>query len=736
MKCKLVCNFLLTVLLAGLPGLVMAAAISDFDSTQPRGANFEPGFQRYNEQGLDLSPAIDGFAAPQRVGDGATYREWAGMTMGNAARDPAFFATVNVANQDFLNMLYAAAAKGLDTYNPDLETLVGIGTAREVVCALKLYDPDFGNPCSPGGEIRLLPEDKLPLTADICLRCHTPVGWMEGHSEPETPHAPFLKGQFWGVSFLETPLDGSGNPRSADLTVESEAEMEGMQCEYCHRAKQNPAMKRQSRFDGSWMAAGGGSFFVDRYDTMRDRHHLRYGTIMPENNVTLFGQPGEKYICWSCHQWECGLFGCDIQAIRDCAVCHQRSTEKVAENPGYVPFCKEFDAGGNCLDARYDVEQERHFCGSCHDVTNPLIYTQTPGVDRMLHPIERTYTEWYWSDYRDQTACTDCHVPMQFQGAQTWLLYPGLNDMWGEVDLPWTQPPYNYPVNPSREQAYMDAMQRNREFMQQEAADIAIVNTPDSTQKDQPLTVNVKVTNKSGHKLPSGFAEGRQMWIHLAATDGSGATIFESGYMLPDGSLARKEYRENGATVPDPGKTMIKVYEQLVLAEGYKDFKLDGFSILDEDRDGTVSHKEEEFHFVLMNYIEKDNRIPPKGYNKAAYMKDGAFIVPHDPKDTDYPTGQNWDVTPYTFTIPANVTGTVRVTATLKYQTFNREYMEFLNEMDREPTESHGGRARDLPAGRYGSSPTWGNATYQMWLDNDNGRPVVITSAAKEVLVQ
>lgn len=284
----------------------------------------------------------------------------------------------------------------------------------------------------------------------------------------------------------------------------------------------------------------------------------------------------------------------------------------------------------------------------------------------------------------------------------------------------------------------MDAMQKNLQFMQQHAADIEIIDTPDTVTAGEQLTVKVKVTNRTGHKLPSGFAEGRQMWIHLRVTDDGGTVLFNSGYLLPDGSLARKEYFDasQGGTVSDLGKTMIKVYEQLILAKGYDTFELDGYNILDTNRDGIVTHQEKEFHFVLMNYVEKDNRIPPKGFNKDAYQADGAFIIPYDPKDTDYPSGQHWDVTPYTFTIPTGITGTVHVTAYLKYQTFNREYMMFLEQTDRENTEENGGRARDLPTGPFEHSPTWGKVMYQLWQDNDKGRPVEMGSASADVVVQ
>ena len=35
--------------------------------------------------------------------------------------------------------------------------------------------------------------------------------------------------------------------------------------------------------------------------------------------------------------------------------------------------------------------------------------------------------------------------------------------------------------------------------------------------------VSVRVINETGHKLPSGYPEGRRIWINLKAFDGGGA---------------------------------------------------------------------------------------------------------------------------------------------------------------------------------------------------------------------
>src|SRR5262249_7368757 len=42
-------------------------------------------------------------------------------------------------------------------------------------------------------------------------------------------------------------------------------------------------------------------------------------------------------------------------------------------------------------------------------------------------------------------------------------------------------------------------------------------------------TLSVRVTNESGHKLPTGYPEGRRMWLHVRAFDAGRRVVFESG---------------------------------------------------------------------------------------------------------------------------------------------------------------------------------------------------------------
>jgi hypothetical protein len=522
---------------------------------------------------------------------------------------------------------------------------------------------------------RLQPENQIPVVADLCLRCHTPPGWLEGHSEPQNPTAPFLKGQFWGTEFVDFPGDPD-LPRLWDPTVESESEIDGIQCDVCHRMEDN--YKIQSNYDGSWLPSGNAGYLFQRTD------HL-------DHTVD-------------------GVF---------------------TQNPNH------------------DFLNSAEFCGTCHNVTNPIMKTKTEingTVADALHPVERTYTEWYWSDFgpngpaEKQATCQACHQPMKFLGAQTWLIDPGLGDLWGNMDEKWTQPPYNYRVPINRTSpvldpdckdaanpecwlpgAYPAAAERNRAFMQR-AASIEILNAPAKIEGQRSFAATVRVTNNTGHKLPTGYPEGRRMWIDIQAIDlSTGQTLFHSG-------------KFNRGKIKNPQSA--KIYEMVSIAEGYDDLTFEGFNILDLNKNGRVSHREKEFHFILGNKVEKDNRIPPAGFNKEAYIADAAYIVPRDRLDNDYESGQNWDDTTYRIRVPQWVKGPLEITATLKYQTFSKEFVKFLNKEDKEKTQERGGRARNIPkTGKFGHYKTWGKVIHKIWKENGYGEPVEMASASQIVEV-
>ncbi|TPW16058.1 MAG: hypothetical protein FD129_792, partial [bacterium] len=310
-------------------------------------------------------------------------------------------------------------------------------------------------------------------------------------------------------------------------------------------------------------------------------------------------------------------------------------------------------------------------CGTCHDVSNPVYekvsdddyapgpFDTAPGpVQASIHqPIERTFSEWGASSfpagvYAPEFAgvkpdgivstCQDCHMAdvvgkgcnnvnaptrsdlgfHDFTGGNAWMpgviagLYPG------EVDA-----------------GALAAAAGRAVAMLAKAAVIDV----ELSAAGGGLEATVAVTNRTGHKLPTGYPEGRRMWIHLAGYDGGGALVYESG-----------------------------AYDAAT-------------GVLTEDAAARIS-----FHFVLNDTIYKDNRIPPAGFTNAAFTTFGGRPVETGhPASPRYADGQNWDSAVY----PLPLT-TRKVVATLRYQSTSKEYVEFLR--DENTTDGAGQALYDL----------------------------------------
>jgi PKD repeat protein len=188
----------------------------------------------------------------------------------------------------------------------------------------------------------------------------------------------------------------------------------------------------------------------------------------------------------------------------------------------------------------------------------------------------------------------------------------------------------------------------------------------------------VRVTNETGHKLPSGYPEGRRIWINLQVYDDASALIKESGAYDP----------ATGVLTHD---AEAKIYE---IKPGLSADLADALQL----------PAGPSFHFVLNNMIYSDNRIPPLGFTNANFE-----MIQSPPVDYTYADGQNWDET--TYAVPANA---ARVVANLYYQTLSKEYVEFLR--DENITDD------------------WGNILYDLWNNNGKSAPVVMKTATFDIV--
>jgi hypothetical protein len=184
-------------------------------------------------------------------------------------------------------------------------------------------------------------------------------------------------------------------------------------------------------------------------------------------------------------------------------------------------------------------------------------------------------------------------------------------------------------------------------------------------------TAQVKITNQTGHKLPSGYPEGRRIWINLATYDIDGSLISESG-----------AYNYDTAELTKEGT---KIYEAKL-----------GMSQEVATAAGEGYQAGESFHFALNNVVIKDNRIPPRGFTNANFA-----TIQSPPVAYTYNDGEYWDVTNYE--LPE---GTNKVTVKLLYQTTSKEYVEFLRDNN---------KTNDA-----------GQTMYNLWVAHGKSAPIVM----------
>jgi hypothetical protein len=212
------------------------------------------------------------------------------------------------------------------------------------------------------------------------------------------------------------------------------------------------------------------------------------------------------------------------------------------------------------------------------------------------------------------------------------------------------------------------------EYMLQNAADLNAVQIVDD--------LKVTVTNRTGHKLPTGYPEGRRIWINVQFYNDANEIIAESGAYDPNsGVLSHDEYA--------------KIYE----VEPAIDETVSGITGLPVGPS---------FHFVLNSTVEKDNRIPPRGFTNAAFANFGGSPVHYS-----YDDGQYWDDTEYPLPI-----GATSAQVTLYYQSTSKEFIEFLRDENNDP--NHGA----------------GQVMYDLWEANDKCPPEVMKQIQVDLILR
>jgi hypothetical protein len=206
----------------------------------------------------------------------------------------------------------------------------------------------------------------------------------------------------------------------------------------------------------------------------------------------------------------------------DCESCHNISARTGLDNGAYVlspkahgkptKFGPRKDAVSPYHDTVYSgLHTRSDFCGTCHNVTHPFTSV----------PVERTYDEWLESPYNFAGEnCQSCHMP-PFAGKAA-IMGPDRAD----VASHWFS---GANATVLEKFGFRGSAQRARDLLAR-AGDIQFIGLPASFTPGRLATVWVKIRNQgAGHKLPTGFPEGREVWIDLNLVDASGREIYRLG---------------------------------------------------------------------------------------------------------------------------------------------------------------------------------------------------------------
>ncbi|MEZ4391512.1 MAG: hypothetical protein R3A48_10485 [Polyangiales bacterium] len=300
---------------------------------------------------------------------------------------------------------------------------------------------------------------------------------------------------------------------------------------------------------------------------------------------------------------------------------------------------------------------DSRMCGTCHEVSNPAQPQRgADGADTgRRFPLDTTFSEWSrsaWADPSGGRTCQDCHMPRvegdapvstyvsalprptprrhEFAGANAWALRV-LGAMRGEISSGEFYDPDSAP--------FYEAGARRAEAMLRSAVSLELRSPPTEAAPGARVEVVVRVTNLAGHRVPTGYADGRRMWLEVSRVDAEGvATVLSGAY---DDAQAR--------LVDDPNLALYEAWH------------------------GRAGMGRGE-HIALHDSVIRDTRLPPRGYRP---------LPGHEPVGADYAGGEagalrHWDDRRYTVEIPATARGELTLRVRARYQSTTREYVEFL----------------------------------------------------------
>jgi hypothetical protein len=182
---------------------------------------------------------------------------------------------------------------------------------------------------------------------------------------------------------------------------------------------------------------------------------------------------------------------------------------------------------------------------------------------------------------------------------------------------------------------------RNREFLKSSGS----IEVLSSALEGSELVINVKVSNKAGHKLPSGYPS-RRAFLHLVVTNTQGEVVFELGKLNADGSIV--------GVATDIDTETFESHHETISAEE----QVQVYEAIMSNSDSAVTHT-----LLRATHYLKDNRLLPSGFDKVN-AHDDIKVAGLAANDANFDAGT--DTVVYRVLVPNNAE--YNILAELKYQ--------------------------------------------------------------------
>jgi hypothetical protein len=561
-------------------------------------------------------------------------------------------------------------------------------------------------------------EQDIDGAGDLCIRCHSTAGWFAGRS---------------------TPTDGSGL---------AAGDADGVECDFCHKLTNPDNSEHTGVMNPPFIANNGSEGY--------------YGSGM----ASLWGNSEKLGPYTNAEAKHKSMPSVFHRSVDFCGTCHDVS------NPGIGNMAHNFGAQAGFL-ATETVIADGSFTEEPKDYTNKAAFKNPPYQYGM---VERTFSE-YKAGFISRTLLRDYpDLPEDLKGgalraaynaaltAGTGGNYEDNSDRYFSCQTCHMRPvsgkgcnknpPFRYDL-PLHDMTggnywmpdaiqYLDARNKLRLGGGLTADQIDALNAGKLRAMEQlklaaTLSVHgneLRIVNHTGHKLISGYPEGRRMWINIKWYDDDSNLIREDGKYGP----IQVNWDVNGDNSVDPQDIVhsivdlydanTRVYEahygmtaqwaqQLLsidpaygqIALSYDRITAEADYYLSDLANAAAGQVHKTFHFVWNNTIVSDNRIPPYGMDYEAARLRNALPVPEE----QYHGGPG-KVYDYFDTLQLNPPqGASYADIDLVYQPTSYEYQLFL-----------------IKANQKGNVflANEGDYIFEAWLNTGMAAPYVMASAA------